>query len=118
VSARRDYSHPWTNSWYTADCNPGTPYGTAFVPGQAFDISAAVTNLYVQHNRIHDWAYFLGFTEENWNAQDSNFGATEAFRENDPLVGDAQAGAAVPPPGVYGAARNNANMITLPEGTS
>jgi extracellular elastinolytic metalloproteinase len=118
VSAGRDYTFPWTNAWNTSDCNPGDPYGAAFVPGQSFDISAAVTNLFVQHNRMHDWAYLLGFTEENWNAQDSNFGATEPFRENDPVVGDAQAGAAVPPPLVYAAARNNANMITLPEGSS
>ena len=54
------------------------------MPGESFDIAAAVTNLFVQHNRMHDWAYCLGFTEENWNAQTSNFGITEAFRENDP----------------------------------
>ena len=76
TSTARDYTYPWSNSWYTQDCNPGTPYGTNFVPGQSWDISAAVTNLFVQHNRMHDWSYFLGFTEENWNAQDSNFGAT------------------------------------------
>jgi extracellular elastinolytic metalloproteinase len=118
VSTSRDYTFPWTNAWGTSDCNPGTPYGTAFVPGQSLDISAAVTNLFVQHNRMHDWSYLLGFTEENWNGQDSNFGLTEAFRENDPVVGDAQAGALVPPPVAYSDARNNANMITLPEGTS
>jgi hypothetical protein len=118
VSPNRDYTYPWTNQWFTSDCDPGTPYGTKFVPGQSHDISAAVTNLFVQHNRMHDWSYLLGFTEENWNAQDSNFGLTEAIRENDPLVGDAQAGALVPPPVAYTDARNNANMITLPEGTS
>jgi len=116
VSPERDYTFPWTNSWNTSDCNPGTPYGAAFVPGESFDISAAVTNLFVQHNRMHDWSYLLGFTEENWNAQDSNFGTTEAFRENDPLVGNAQAGANPSPP--FAPARDNANMITLPDGTS
>jgi extracellular elastinolytic metalloproteinase len=115
VSATRDYTFPWTNAWSEADCNPGDPYGTAFVPGQSFDVSAAVTNLFAMHNRMHDWSYFLGFTEENWNAQASNFGLTEAFRENDPLVGDAQAGAAIPPPDTV---RDNANMITLPDGQS
>ena len=118
VSRNRDYAYPWTNSWFTSDCNPGTPYGAAFVPGESFDISAAVTNLFVQHNRMHDWSYMLGFTEESWNAQDSNFGITEATRENDPVIGDAQAGARLAPPVVYSEARNNANMITLPEGTS
>ena len=115
VSATRDYTFPWTNAWSRADCNPGTPYGSAFVPGQSFDIAAAVTNLFVMHNRMHDWSYQLGFTEENWNAQADNFGLTEAFRGNDPVIGNAQAGALVPPPGIV---RNNANMFTLPDGQS
>lgn len=117
VSAARDYAFPFTDAWNNADCNPGTPYGAAFVPGQSFDISASVTNLFVQHNRMHDWSYLLGFTEDNWNAQASNFGITEAFRENDPVLGSAQAGAIVPPPAGYAAARNNANMTTLPDGS-
>jgi hypothetical protein len=116
TSAARDYTFPFTDAWNNADCNPGTPYGAAFVPGQSFDISAAVTNLFVQHNRMHDWSYFLGFTEENWNAQASNFGITETNRENDAVLGSAQAGALVPPPDGYLAARNNANMATLPDG--
>ena len=56
VSALRDYTFPWTNAWNRADCNPGTPYGSAFVPGQSFDVAAAVTNLFVMHNRMHDWS--------------------------------------------------------------
>jgi hypothetical protein len=115
VSATRDYTFPWTNAWNRADCNPGTPYGSAFAPGQSFDIAAAVTNLFAMHNRMHDWSYHLGFTEENWNAQTDNFGLTEPFRGNDPVVGDAQAGALVPPPDIV---RDNANMITLPDGQS
>ena len=110
VSLGRDYSFPWTNAWSASDCS-----GT-FKRGESFDISAAVTNLFVQHNRMHDWAYLLGFTEENWNGQDSNFGLSEAFRENDPVLGQAQAGATIPNP--YAVARNNANMATLPDGTS
>ena len=69
------------------------------------------------HNRMHDFAYWLGFTEANWNAQARNFGLTEAFRENDPIIGDVQAGAALPPPAST-RARNNANMITLPDGAA
>ena len=68
------------------------------MPGESFDISAAVTNLFVQHNRMHDWSYLLGFTEQNWNGQASNFGLTEAFRENDPVLGNAQAGRRPVPP--------------------
>jgi hypothetical protein len=111
VSTTRDYTFPWTNAWNRADCNPGTPNGAAFVPGQSFDISAAVTNLFTMHNRMHDWSYLLGFTEQNWNAQSSNFGLTEPTRENDPVIGDAQSGALV-------GTRDNANMITLPDGSS
>jgi extracellular elastinolytic metalloproteinase len=118
VSATRDYSFPWANTWSQNDCNPGNPYGTAFVRGQHPDVPAAVTNLFVMHNRMHDWSYTLGFTEQNWNGQASNFGQTEAFRENDPVVGDAQAGALIPPPNGYALARDNANMNTLPEGQS
>src|SRR6266542_3716294 len=107
TSTARDYSFPWTNDWNVRQCNPATPP----VPGSTYDDSAAAVNLFVMHNRMHDFAYFLGFTEQNWNAQASNFGLTELSRENDPLIGDAQAGAAT-------TTRDNANMITLPDGVS
>jgi len=116
-SPTRDYTFAWTNAWANADCNPGDPYGSAFAVGESFDIAAAVTNLFVSHNRLHDWTYRLGFTEENWNAQASNFGRTEPSREDDRLLGLAQAAAAVPPPDVYLEARNNAFMVPLPDGT-
>ena len=115
TSRTRDYSYPFTDAWNNADCNPGADFGDAFVSGQSFDISAAVTNLFVQHNRMHDWSYLLGFTEQNWNAQDSNFGLTELAQENDPVIGFAQQGAAAPDAYLN---RNNANMSTLPDGSS
>jgi extracellular elastinolytic metalloproteinase len=104
----RDYSFTWTNSWNNDDCEP-TPNGP---PGSTWDDSAASANLFVAHNRMHDWAYWLGFTEVNFNAQDSNFGLTETWQESDPLLGNVQAGALIP--GV----RDNANMFTLPDGAS
>ena len=76
-----------------------------------YDDAAAVTNLFVMHNRMHDFSYFLGFTEQNWNAQSSNFGNTEAWQEGDPLIGDAQSGAQT-------TTRDNANMSTMPDGAS
>ena len=106
TSPSRDYLYPWTNDWFTRDCEP-----TPGAPGATWDDSAATVNLFAMHNRMHDFAYFLGFTERNWNAQDFNFGLTETFRENDPLLGDVQAG-------VLAGQRDNANMITLPEGVS
>ncbi len=104
VSATRDYSYPWTNDWNNRQCEP-----TAGAPGATWDDSAATVNLFVAHNRMHDWSYYLGFTERNWNAQDYNFGLTERRQENDPIVGNVQAGALT-------ATRDNANMITLPDG--
>jgi hypothetical protein len=106
TSSSRDYLFPWTNAWFTTQCNP-----TPGAPGSTWDDSAAVTNLFVAHNRMHDWSYFLGFTERNWNAQDYNFGLTELWRENDPVTGNTQAG-------VLAGARDNANMYPMPEGLS
>ncbi len=104
TSPSRDYLYPWTNDWAAGDCEP-----TPGAPGATWDDSAAVTNLFVAHNRMHDFAYYLGFTERNWNAQDVNFGLTELWRERDPVVGNAQAG-------VNAGARDNANMFPMPEG--
>ena len=68
-SPTRNYTFPWTNEWFTADCNPGTPYGANSGVGKSFDVSAAAANLFAMHNRMHDFSYLLGFTEENWNSQ-------------------------------------------------
>ena len=66
TSPVRDYTYPWGDVWNQTDCaSAGT------VPGVSIDVSAAVTNLFVAHNRMHDWAYGLGFNEVNWNGQKS-----------------------------------------------
>ena len=106
-SLTRNYTYPWANSWYTSNCFQ------PFVPGVSHDISAAVTNLFAMHNRMHDWSYFLGFTEANWNAQRSNFG--NPGLGNDAVEGDAQAGAETGGYPTY-LGRDNANMRTLPDG--
>jgi hypothetical protein len=111
LSTQRNYGFPWANIWHTSDCSPTN----ALVPGVSNDISAAVTNLFAMHNRMHDWSYFLGFTEENWNAQEVNFGLTAKTRQGDSVIGNAQAGALSGGfPSYLG--RDNANMIALPEG--
>jgi extracellular elastinolytic metalloproteinase len=107
VSTGRDYSFPWTNDWNTRQCQRATTE----TPGTVYDDSAAAVNLFVMHNRMHDFSYYLGFTEQNFNAQADNFGLTELRQENDPLVGDVQSGAQT-------TTRDNANMITLPDGAS
>lgn len=113
TASDRKYIFPWTNSWFTNKCF------TPFVIGSSHDINPAVVNLFSMHNRMHDWAYFLGFTEMNFNAQDDNFGNTQPGPfpggEFDPEIGNAQAGA------VSGGApsylgRDNANQITLNDG--
>jgi len=104
TSATRDYRYPWTNVWFTSGCDPAQLTGV----GTTNDISAAVTNLFVMHNRMHDWSYNLGFTEGTWNAQQSNFGGP--LLGNDPVDGRAQSGAVVP------GSRDNANMSTQLDG--
>ena len=113
VAADRNYSFPWTDQWENSKCSPGsfTPRGN--------DIDAATVNLFAMHNRMHDWSYFLGFTERAYNMQDSNFGLTAPGpypgRENDPEVGNSQAGAVSGGAPSY-TGRDNANQITLNDG--
>jgi hypothetical protein len=119
VSPNREYGidnpgQGFTDAWNNARCNPAnlTPGGN--------DIQASVTNLFAGHNRMHDFSYFLGFTEANYNMQDSNFGLTApgpfpAGRENDPEIGNVQAGAiSGGTPSFLG--RDNANQLTLQDG--
>ena len=68
----RDYSFPWTNNWN----NDRMRADAKVHPVRRGTTQAATVNLFVAHNRIHDFSYFLGFTEQNWNAQDYNFGLT------------------------------------------
>lgn len=107
-SATRAYTYPWTNQWYAQGCHPDT-----FTSPQRNDIDAARANLFAMHNRMHDWAYHLGFTEATWNMQLDNFG--KGGLGNDYERGNAQAGGVSGgPPGF--AARDNANQITFADG--
>ncbi|HEX2032275.1 MAG TPA: M36 family metallopeptidase [Actinomycetota bacterium] len=109
VTPSRLYIYPWTNQWAEEACNPAT-----FASSQRVDIDAATANLFVMHNRMHDWSYHLGFTEQSWNGQQHNYG-TRPQGERDPILGDVQAGGLTGGfPGYLG--RDNANMITLPDG--
>jgi extracellular elastinolytic metalloproteinase len=121
----RQYIFPWFNEWKTATIN-GTPNpattGKGCFPvldhtsGNDADVDAATTHLFVTHNRFHDWSYFLGFTEVNSNMQLNNFGNTQPTRENDPEIGNVQAGAVSGGSPSY-LGRDNANQITLQDGT-
>ena len=108
--ADRQYTYPWTNQWFNSTCDPAS-----FTSPQQNDVDAAIANLHAMHNRMHDFAYFLGFTEQAFNLQSFNFGL--GGRENDPEQGNAQAGGRVGGPPAF-AARNNANQITGPDGVA
>jgi extracellular elastinolytic metalloproteinase len=111
-SAERRYTTPrFTDAWNNSGCNPDE-----LVPG-GNDIVYSTTNLNAQHNRMHDFSYGLGFTEQNYNMQLSNLGKNpDPSRERDPEVGNVQAGAITGAPAATGLGRNNANQITLQDG--
>ena len=92
-------------------------------------MNAAIVNLFVGHNRIHDFAYRLGLTEARGALQTSNFGKSGTnVAEGDPELGNAQNAAAtnnaftvtnqatVPAAGLGLTGRDNANQITLQDG--
>ena len=98
----RDYTYSFTDQWRQARCDPAV-----FASAQRNDADAAIANLFVMHNRMHDWAYHLGFTEATWNLQTVNLGPDGLG--NDAEQGRAQAG------GISGS-RNNANQGTPRDG--
>ena len=109
-SPTRDYTYAWTNQWHTSQCDPN-----AFTSATRNDIDAAEANLFAMHNRMHDFAYKLGFTETAFNAQVSNLGNGAA--EHDPEHGNAQKGGIVGGPPLF-QSRDNANQNSPPDGTS
>ncbi|GGU16296.1 M36 family metallopeptidase [Nocardioides albus] len=111
VSPVRDYTGKFTDAWNNSKCSP-----TTLVPG-GNDVNYVVGNLFASHNRMHDWSYFLGFTEENYNLQTDNLG--RGGRGLDAEVGNAQAAAldsqVIEQSGLL-TGRNNANQLTLMDG--
>src|SRR4051794_3512874 len=120
TSATRDYQPAFTDAWYTSQCNPDNV--NAAINPLGNDIEASTTSLFVGHNIMHDFSYYLGFDEGHWNAQQYNNGVTTndptpppggptivAPLGNDGLIGNAQSGAAT-------GSRDNANMGTGADG--
>ena len=107
VSPDRRYTQKFTDDWNDSRCDP-----TNLHPG-GNDIMPVTTNLFVSHNRMHDYAYYLGFTEANYNLQKENF--TRGGVEGDPEVGNAQAGALSGGQPTF-EGRDNANQITENDG--
>lgn len=112
VSPTRTYDFPFTDQWHSSGCNPAS-----FTSPGLNDIDAATTNLFVMHNRMHDWSYYLGFTPKTYNAQVDNAGSEndKESAENDPEIGNSQSGSIGGGPTFQG--RDNANQITLGDGT-
>lgn len=119
VDEEREYKYEWSNDWYTSrnptDEGKGCSPTQLNEPGRDNDISAATAALFAAHNRLHDWSYNLGFTEQAYNLQEDNFGTTRPNRENDPELGDVQAGAVTGGAPTY-LGRDNANQITFNDG--
>ena len=120
TSATRDYQPAFTDAWYTSGCDPNNVNAATNPLGN--DIEASTVSLFVGHNVMHDWAYYLGFDEGHWNAQQYNNGVTTDRPDaaagrpasllplgNDGLIGNAQSGAAT-------GSRDNANMGTGADG--
>ena len=99
----RNYNqYPFTDQWHVARCDPAT-----FASAERNDADAATANLFAMHNRMHDFAALLGFTEAAWNLQQVNV-------TPDGLAGDAEQGRAQA--NALGGSRNNANQGTPRDG--
>lgn len=104
VSPTGQFDYRFADHWGTSKCE-ATSYQQ--------DQEASSTNLFHQHNRIHDEFYKLGFTESAGNFQLDNFG--KSGNPGDAIQGLVQAGAASGGSPTY-TGRDNAYMLTLPDG--
>ena len=100
----RDYEYTWTNQWHqSAATRPRSPRA------QRNDIDAARANLFAMHNRMHDFAYQLGFTEAS---VEPAAGQRRARRPGQrPRAGQRPGGRRRGGPPAF-ASRDNANQIT------
>ena len=100
VSANGQFLFPFQDNWGRNNC-AATSYEQ--------DVAQATTNLFYQHNRIHDEYYGYGFTEAAGNFQNNDFG--RGGTGNDAVQGDVQAGIQATPQQL-----DNANFSTPPDG--
>lgn len=106
VAPTGNFSYTYTNQWAATK-------GQTVPPSYAEDLNPAATNLFFQHNRIHDEYYDLGFTETAGNFQLDN--GSNGGNGGDPVRGLVQAGAASGGNPTY-TGRDNAYMLTLDDG--
>ena len=79
TSATRDYQPRSRTPGRTSGLQPGQRSDPVGKPA-ANDIEAATVTLFVGHNVMHDFSYYLGFDEGHWNAQQYNNGVTTSTR--------------------------------------
>ncbi|GAA3710125.1 hypothetical protein GCM10022399_28730 [Terrabacter ginsenosidimutans] len=106
VSPTGAFDYPYANRWAATK-------GQTVPPSYAEDLNPAATNLFFQHNRIHDEYYALGFTESAGNFQVDN--GAKGGQGGDAVRGLVQAGAASGGSPTY-TGRDNAYMLTLDDG--
>lgn len=106
VSPTGNFSYVFKDAWQTKE-------GVTVPPSYAEDLDPAATNLFFQHNRIHDDYYAWGFTESAGNFQADNGG--KGGLGGDAIRGLVQAGAASGGSPTY-TGRDNAYMLTLDDG--
>jgi hypothetical protein len=113
-SPTRNYDYAFTDQWHTSNCNLSGNYASP----QLNDIDAAIMNLFFSYGRMHDWAYYLGFTESAWNMQLHNYGEdnpnSATAKDGDLEAGQAQAGAVAG--SLVFTGRDNANQRTMQDG--
>jgi extracellular elastinolytic metalloproteinase len=112
----RNYDYAFTDQWHTSNCNLSGNYASPALN----DIDAAIENLFFSYGRMHDWSYYLGFTESAWNMQVHNFGEDDpnsaTAKDGDPEAGQAQAGAVAG--SLVFTGRDNANQRTMQDGVA
>ncbi|MGB9378269.1 MAG: M36 family metallopeptidase [Mycobacteriales bacterium] len=106
VSPTSQFNYAYAKNWQRSN-------GAIVPPSYALDLDPAATNLFWQHNRIHDELYTYGFTETAGNFQVNN--GTNGGSGGDPILGLVHAGAASGGAPTY-TGRDNAYMLTLPDG--
>lgn len=107
IAPNGHFNFGFADAWHRSECR-------AVLPSYAEDKDSAATNLFYHHNVMHDFFYNLGFTEAAGNLQVVNF--TGEGAPGDPIQGLVQAGAATGGEETGYTGRDNAYMLTLPDG--
>jgi Zn-dependent metalloprotease len=106
VSPTSEFDYPYAMNWQHTS-------GQIVPPSYALDLDPATTNLFWQHNRIHDEYYDYGFTESAGNFQLDNF--DKGGSGGDAVLGLVHAGAASGGAPTY-TGRDNAYFLEQPDG--